>query len=701
MSEVAKKNKKLRRPACPTPAGRHDRDEQPRTGRHLVIVESPTKAKTISRFLGDAFEVASSKGHIVDLPPKKLGIAVETDFTPEYRIIKGKEKIVNELRRLAKNTEDVYLATDPDREGEAISWHIKEQMHTLPDKKFLRVTFHEITADAIQEAFRHPSALDVHKVDAQKARRVLDRIVGYYLSPVLWKKIARGLSAGRVQSVALRFIVDREKEREQFIPRKTWDIEGAFSKKDGSFTFTASLKRHEGKKIVIEEEAHAQRIIDTLKDRLFTVEEFTAREATRTAPPPFITSTLQQEAFNKHHFSSSKTMLVAQRLYEGVELAEGMVGLITYMRTDSFNVAEKALLSVRSFIHDTFGPAYVPEKPHFYKDKKNSQGAHEAIRPTDAHKFPELVKAFLSEDELRLYSLIYNRFVASQTASAVLKRYKLSLSAEQYVFAAEAEELVFDGFLKMYPDAVKSERLAGFSPGEELRVLSLAKKEQVTKPPARFSDASLIKLLEEKGIGRPSTYAPTVTTLLTRDYVRRKKGYLVPTELGITVVALLKKAFSEIIDEKFTATMEEQLDKVEEGTAVWNEIVKSFYPAFKELVEKANANLTKEVVSTGEECPLCKKALIVKWSRKGRFISCSGFPQCKYAKPYSTKVKCPSCGNELVERRNKRGQFFYGCSSYPACTFTSTRLPEEKKEAAPAGEEHATSEKPIESNDKP
>jgi len=674
------------------------------THKHLVIVESPTKAKTISRFLGDAFEIASSKGHIVDLPPKKLGIAVETDFAPEYRIIKGKEKIVRELKRLAKDTEDVYLATDPDREGEAISWHIQEQMRTVPAKKFFRVTFHEITADAIQEAFRHPSSLDTHKVDAQKARRVLDRIVGYYLSPVLWKKIARGLSAGRVQSVALRFIVDREKEREQFIPRTTWDIEGTFSKKDGSFTFTASLKRYAGKKIVIEEESHAQRIIDTLKDRLFTVEGFTAREAARTAPPPFITSTLQQEAFNKHHFSSSKTMLIAQRLYEGVELAEGMVGLITYMRTDSFNVAEKALLSVRSFIHDTFGPAYVPEKPNFYKDKKNSQGAHEAIRPTDAHKSPERVKAFLNEDELKLYSLIYNRFVASQTAGAVLKRYKLSLSVEQYSFVAEAEELVFDGFLRMYPDAVKRERLAEFSPGEEVRVLSLAKKEQVTKPPARFSDASLIKLLEEKGIGRPSTYAPTVTTLLTRDYVRRQKGYLVPTALGITVVELLKKAFSEIIDEKFTATMEEQLDKIEEGSAVWNEIIKSFYPVFKEQVEEANANLKKEVVSTGEECPLCKKPLIVKWSRKGRFISCSGFPHCKYAKPYPTKVKCPSCGNELVERKNKRGQFFYGCSNYPACTFTSTRLPpeepEEKKEAAPAGEEHARSEKPIESNDK-
>lgn len=649
-------------------------------GKYLVIVESPTKARTISRFLGNNFEVLSSKGHIVDLPKRRLGIDVDGDFSLEYQVIKGKNALIKEIRKLAQKKERIYLATDPDREGEAISQHLREQLPKIPDERFFRVVFHEITLDAIDEAFQHPQKVDLHKVDAQKARRVLDRIVGYFLSPLLWKKIARGLSAGRVQSVALRFIVEREREIEKFISVKTWTIEATFSKKDGSALVEAALERYQDKKIVFEQEQEADRVCALLKEKPFMVDDITDRQSRRLPSPPYITSTLQQDAFNKFRFPSSKTMMVAQKLYEGVELPEGMLGLITYMRTDSVTVAEKALAAVRIYIKMTWGEQYIPHAPNVYKNKKSSQGAHEAIRPTDITKTPESVQPYLNEDEFRLYNLIYKRFVASQMPPAVYKKTKVHIKAEEYVFAAEADALLFDGFLKLYPESITVSRpLGDFTKGEEVALRSLEKCEHVTKPPARFSDASLIKLLEEKGIGRPSTYAPTLGTLLARDYVRRQRGYLFPTPLGIMVIDMLMKAFTSIIDEQFTADMEERLDRVEEGDTQWAQIIRDFLPNFKAQVEKADVELKKEEMFVGEDCPQCHKPLIIKWSRKGRFISCSAFPECKFAKPFSTNVKCPTCGNDLVERRNKKGQLFYGCSTYPACTFTSRRLPEEKK----------------------
>ncbi|MFA5062699.1 MAG: type I DNA topoisomerase [Candidatus Omnitrophota bacterium] len=657
--------------------------------KSLVIVESPTKAKTIGRILGDAFSVVSSMGHIVDLPQKKLGVEIDKDFEPEYVTIAGRQKILSELKKEAKNKEVVYVATDPDREGEAIGWQIKERI--LKKAKILRVTFHEITPAAVNEAFKHPREFDAKMIEAQVGRRVLDRIMGYFLSPLLWKKIARGLSAGRVQSVALRLIIEREREIQKFVSQEYWEIEADLAK--GNDKFLAKLEKINGEKIEIKKKEEADKLCDDIRQKQFVVAEVKKSEKRRFADAPFITSTMQQEAFNKLRFNANKTMLVAQQLYEGIDLgADNPVGLITYMRTDSPRAAPEAIKEVREYIARNFGKEYLPEKPNSYKVKKLAQEAHEAIRPTFISRHPESLKNFLTPDQQKLYELIYNRFVASQMTPAVYSVTSVVIEAGQYKFNASGSVLAFSGFMAVYNkteeedetnnDKPKKNVIPVLEKGDILELLKLSPSQHFTKPSARFSDSSLIRALEEDGIGRPSTYAPIIYTLILRDYVRRIKGYLNPTELGFKVCDLLVEYFPKIIDVNFTAGMEEELDQIEEGALTRIKVLQDFYAPFKVSVDFAQANIKKEVITTDQICDKCGKPMIVKWGRKGKFLSCSAFPECKNSKSITTGVKCPQegCGGELIERRSSRG-FFYGCSNFPKCTFTSRTLPEEKTQA--------------------
>ena len=641
-------------------------------GKDLVIVESPTKAKTITRILGKSYEIVSSLGHIIDLPATKLAVDVGRGFLPQYQVIPGKEKVLKSIKQKAKKAAAVYLATDPDREGEAISWHIKEQLKDSK-KKFLRVVFHEITPEAIKEAFSSPGDIDMNKVNSQQARRVLDRIVGYSLSPLLWKKIARGLSAGRVQSVALKFIAEREKEIKSFIPQDFYEIEAVFKGENG--TFKAKLAKYKGKKAVFKDEKKAKSVLEKLKKQDFAIAGILQSSLKKNPPPPFTTSLLQQAAFHKFHFSSQRTMIVAQHLYEGVELDSGPVGLITYMRTDSYQIANKAKGSIKSFIKDKFGPDYVNRFDYKYKTKKGAQLAHEAIRPTQIKREPQGIKDYLGKDHYRLYELIWLRTLACFMPPAVYELRKISISSVDSEFRVESRKLIFDGFLKLGgPEQEEEEIKVKNKEKLELKEIKLIK--HTTKPPPRFSDASLVKLLEEKGIGRPSTYAPTIQTLILRNYVRRQKGYFEPTELGMQVYNLLSDYFSNIIDDNFTAQMEEKLDWVEEGKIKWVKILEDFYPDFKKQIDDAATKIKKHVEYTDKKCPRCGRPLVIKWSRKGKFLSCSGYPECKYAETITTGIKCPKCKKgELVQRRNKRGQIFYGCSRFPKCRYTTRSLP--------------------------
>lgn len=662
--------------------------------KNLVIVESPTKAKTISKILGDDFRVVSSMGHIIDLPAKKLGVDVEDEFKPTYVVIPGKKKILAQLKKEAKGKENIYIATDPDREGEAIGWQIKEKL--FKGKNVMRVSFHEITPHAVAEAFKSAREFDLKMIEAQVGRRVLDRMVGYFLSPLLWKKIARGLSAGRVQSVGLRLIVERERLIQKFTASEYWEIAADLfkSKVAGESNFSAKLDKIDNQKAQIKVNAEAQSICDLLKDKEFKVLEIKKTEKKRNPAAPFITSTMQQEAFNKLRFNASKTMLIAQQLYEGIDIGEdNPVGLITYMRTDSPNVAVEAIQEVREYIGLSFGKDFVPEKPNVYKAKKSAQEAHEAIRPSYISRSPESLKDFLNHDQIRLYELIYNRFLASQMKPAEFLATSVDILADKYLFVANGSHLIFEGFLSAYsknqneekeePDE-ETEKAKNVIPplevGEILGLKSLTPSQHFTKPPARFSDSSLIKALEEEGIGRPSTYAPIIYTIILRDYVRRIKGYLNPSELGFKVNDMLVEYFPKIVDVKFTALVEEKLDEVAEGTLSRLKILEDFYLPFKESLNFAQANIVKEVITTDQICDKCGKPLIVKWGRRGKFLSCSGFPECKNSKSITSGVKCTveGCGGELIERHSKRG-FFYGCSNYPKCTFTSRDLPENKE----------------------
>ncbi|MCF7887028.1 MAG: type I DNA topoisomerase [Candidatus Omnitrophica bacterium] len=646
--------------------------------KYLIIVESPTKARTLSSFLGKDYEISSSKGHIVDLPSSKLAVDVKGDFQPLYTVLSGKKKIISELKKKAKDKEAIYLATDPDREGEAISWHIKEKLKKK-DKKFYRIIFHEITKDAIGEALADPGQLDLKKVKAQMARRVLDRVVGYRLSPLLWKKIVRGLSAGRVQSVALRFIVEKEKEIEKFIPEITYSLDADLSYKE--VDFSAKLKKYQGKKGVFKDKQEADECRQQLADQDFFITGILKKKNKRKPQPPHITSSLQQEAFNKLRFSAQKTMVIAQQLYEGITLNGENIGLITYMRTDSFAVSQKAKDVAVDFIEIEFGKECLSKKVYKRKKKKGAQLAHEAIRPTDIRRKPDDVGQYLTKDQFRLYQLIWRRFTASFMAEAVFENTKIEIKAGQGLFLAEDKKLVFPGFLKLYPQD-QGLYLPDFVKDDKVNLKALEVRKHSTKPPARYNDASLIKILEEKGIGRPSTYAPTIFTLLRRNYVRREKSYLCSTDLGVKVAEFLIKHFKKIMDYGFTADMETKLDKVEEGEVVWSQILKDFYPDFQKQVEKVSKTIKKEVVYSDKKCPRCGGRLVIKWSRKGKFLSCENFPNCRYAESITTGIKCPDCGKgEILQRRNRRGQTFYGCTNFPECRYTIRNLDQLEKES--------------------
>ena len=651
----------------------------------LVIVESPAKAKTIGKILGGEFQVVSSMGHLIDLPEKSIGVDVSDGFKPEFVVMASRKKVMAELKKAAKDKANIYIATDPDREGEAIGYNIKD--HLFKKKKVLRVVFHEITSSAVKDAFKHARDFDLNMVEAQVGRRVLDRIVGYHLSPLLWKKIARGLSAGRVQSVALRLVIDREKEIKAFKPQEYWEIEAELKQKNASQPFIAKLDKEDGKKIEINNKEGAERIVLELKDKEFRVSDIQKKERSRNPLPPFITSTLQQDAFNKLRFNANKTMMLAQQLYEGIDIGgEGTAGLITYMRTDSPRVAPEAIKEVRDLVAKKFGDGYLPAEPNTYKVKKHAQEAHEAIRPTLISHDCAALKQFLTEDQYELYELIYNRFIASQMTPAKYLITTAEITSGKYLFKASGSILAFDGFMAVYNlDKEEDEKDApskvpDLAKDEILDLLKLAPSQHFTNPPPRYSDSSLVKALEEDGIGRPSTYAPIIQTLILRDYIRRIKGYFHPSELGFKVCEMLVEYFPKIMDVKFTAFMEEELDEIEEGKFDRLKVLGEFYQPFKESLDFAQANIKKEVVKTDEVCEQCGRPMVVKWGRKGKFLSCSGYPECKNAKSITTKVKCPepACGGELIERRSKRG-FFYGCSNFPKCRFVSKTLPGEEE----------------------
>ncbi len=646
--------------------------------KFLVIVESPAKAKTINKILGEDFEVESSMGHIVDLPVKSLGVDLKDNFNPEYEVIAKKKKVLTQLKKVAKDKKKIYLATDPDREGEAIGWHLKERINGKA--QFLRVVFHEITKEAVSDAFKKPQEINLNLVNAQTARRVLDRVVGYLLSPLLWKKVGSRLSAGRVQSVALRLIVDREKQIKAFIPQEYWEIEAKLKKKNKKIIFTAALEKIDNNKFEITKDSESFALVDEIKKEKFIVSDIQEKESRRNPLPPFITSTLQQEAFNKLGFTANKTMMIAQALYEGVELGEeGPVGLITYMRTDSVKVADSAIDEARKFILKEFGKNYLPEKPNSYKSKKSAQEAHEAIRPAHSKRTPEAIENFLTPDQFKLYGLIWRRFLSSQMTPAQFLTTKVFINAGKFTFGVSGSKIIFDGFTTLYKtDEEKAgKQIPSLTLKEELDLVELIPSQHFTKPPARFSEASLVKALEEDGIGRPSTYAPIISNIVARNYVSRQKGYFFPSDLGILITDLLIQYFPKIMDIGFTAKMEEELDKVEEGTINWQEVIQDFYKPFQEALNFAQDNMKKTQIFVDKTCPECGKPLVIKWGRHGRFLSCSGFPACRHAESFLTGVKCPQpdCGGELVERRSKRGGVFYGCSKYPKCGFMTRKLP--------------------------
>ncbi|MDP3732244.1 MAG: type I DNA topoisomerase, partial [Candidatus Omnitrophota bacterium] len=600
----------------------------------------------------------------------------------------GRAKVVSDLKKESKGKKNIYVATDPDREGEAIGWHIKNRF--LKNKKVLRVVFHEITPAAVKEAFSNPRDFDLNMIEAQASRRILDRIVGYFLSPLLWKKIVRGLSAGRVQSVALRLLVEREKQINSFIPQEYWEIEAELRKAvscqlSAVSSFIAKLEKIEDKKIEIKNKEESDNLVNDIKNKQFIVSEIKKAERQRYPYPPFITSTLQQEAFNKLRFNAGKTMIIAQQLYEGIDIGKkSPVGLITYMRTDSTHVAPEALKEVRSLILKKFGKDYLPPKPNVYKLKKHAQAAHEAIRPTLISSPAQNLEKFLTADQYKLYELIYRRFIASQMTPARYLVTTADIMADKYLFTASGTTTVFDGFMALYSNDNDEEKekkiLPGLEKDEILDLIKLIPSQHFTKPPARFSDSSLVKVLEEEGIGRPSTYAPIIYTLVLRDYARRIKGYFHPTELGFKVCEMLVEYFPKVMDVKFTALMEDKLDEIEEGRLQRLKVLEDFYAPFKESLDFAQKNIKKEVIETGENCDQCGEPMIIKWGRRGKFMSCSAYPKCKNSKSITSGVKCPQpeCGGELIERRSRRG-FFYGCSNYPKCTFISKDLPQEEE----------------------
>ena len=655
---------------------------------NLVIVESPAKAKTIQKYLGTGYEVIASMGHVRDLPKSKLGVDVDNGFTPQYMDMKGKEDVIKELKKKAQKSEYVYLATDPDREGEAISWHLA-QMLNLDLNADNRVAFNEITKTGVQNGMSNPHKIDLDLVNAQQARRILDRLVGYKLSPFLWKKVKRGLSAGRVQSVAVRLIVDREEEIKAFVPKEYWSIDAVLSADKKKFS--AKLSSVDGKKIEITDKAQADSILERLRTADFIVKAIKKRVTKKQPAPPFITSTLQQEASKRLGFQSKRTMKAAQELYEGIDVnGMGAVGLITYMRTDSLRISADAQNAAAEYIKATYGESYLPDKPRVFKSKKNAQDAHEAIRPSMPDITPDSIKNSLTSDQYKLYKLIWERFIASQMANALLDTISADISADNCIFKASGYSVKFDGFTVLYEEKSESEEenqkmLPPIAENDVLKVISLDGNQHFTQPPARFSEATLIKTLEENGIGRPSTYAPTITTILARMYVEREGKQLRPTALGYVTTQVMKEHFQHIVDPDFTAKMESDLDSIEQGKADWNKMLEAFYEDFAKTLTSAEEAMEGKHMKIPDEktdivCEQCGKPMVIKIGRFGKFLACTGYPECTNTRKIvqETSGICPRCGKKIVLKKSKKGRSFYGCSGYPDCNFMTWNVPLEE-----------------------
>ncbi len=658
---------------------------------NLVIVESPAKAKTIKKYLGKDFDVVASMGHVRDLPSARLSVDLNNDFTPRYEIIKGKEKLVEELVALSQKSDNVYLATDPDREGEAISWHLAYILN-LDLNKTNRVEFNEITKTGISNGMSNPRSINIDLVNAQQARRILDRIVGYKLSPFVSQKIHRGLSAGRVQSVAVRIVVDRELEIRAFKPEEYWTIDSKLVPKGSRKTFNASLYGNENGKLKITCKEEADKIISDLDGADFVITKVKNSTRKKSPAPPFITSTLQQEASRKLGFQSRKTMKIAQELYEGVEIEGiGAIGLITYMRTDSLRISADAISEASKYISENFGDKYLPSKPRFFKSRSNAQDGHEAIRPSTPSLSPISIKSSLSNDQFKLYKLIWERFIASQMADCIQKTTQADITANGYVFKASGYKVDFDGFTTLYTESKdeaqeKETQLPPLENGTLCKVKDIAQNQHFTQPPARFTEASLIKAMEEYGIGRPSTYAATISTITSREYVKRDGKMLIPTELGETLSQLMKERFPKIVNVKFTAQMEQDLDTVESGEVEWVKLLDQFYTDFDKTLKKAKTDMAGVKLQLKEDetdiiCEKCGKKMVVKVGRYGKFIACPGYPECKNVKKYVEEAgtTCPKCGGNVIIKHTKKGKAFYGCSNYPKCDFVSWYEPVDEK----------------------
>ena len=657
----------------------------------LVIVESPAKAKTIKKYLGSNFEVVASMGHVRDLPKARLSVDIKKQFAPKYEIIKGKEKLVKDLKKLASESDNVYLATDPDREGEAISWHLAYILG-LPDDYCNRVEFNEITKTGVKNGMDNPRSINIDLVNAQQARRILDRLVGYKLSPFVSQKIRRGLSAGRVQSVALRIICDREEEIRKFKPEEYWTIDAKFIPKGSRKAFSASLHSDVNGKIKIQNQEQADKIEADLKDADYTITKVRHGTRKKSPAPPFITSTLQQEASRKLGFQSRRTMKVAQELYEGVDIqGMGATGLITYMRTDSLRISNIAIEEVTSYISSAYGDEYLPPKPRFFKSKNNAQDGHEAIRPSMPSLAPDKIKDSLTSDQYKLYKLIWNRFTASQMADCIQKTTQADIEANGYTFKASGYYVDFPGFTTLYVEGKdeedeKASQLPPLEKNMPAKCKELKKNQHFTQPPARYTEASLIKALEEYGIGRPSTYAATITTITSREYVKREAKSLIPTELGEVSTNLMKERFPKIVNVKFTAQMEENLDMVEHGKEEWHQLLDDFYGDFEKTLKKAKEEMEGVKIKLKEDetdlvCDKCGKPMVVKYGRYGKFIACSGYPDCKNILKFveKTGVKCPKCNGDVIVKHTKTKRIFYGCSNYPECDFVSWNEPVDER----------------------
>ena len=657
--------------------------------KYLVIVESPAKVKTIKKFLGKNYEVMASNGHVRDLPKSQMGFSPENDFEPKYITIRGKGDILAKLRKEVKKAEKIYLATDPDREGEAISWHLMKALK-LEDKDVRRISFNEITKTAVKASLKEPREIDMGLVDAQQARRMLDRMVGYRISPLLWAKVKRGLSAGRVQSVALRIVCDREEEIDAFIPEEYWSLEAELLAEGEKKPVTAKLADKNGKKFEIHSKEEMDQILSEVKDCSFVVRDIKKGERTKKAPLPFTTSTLQQEASKALNFPISKTMRIAQQLYEGVDIkGQGTVGIITYLRTDSVRISEEADAAARAFIEENYGTDYLSAGEGTKKSGTKIQDAHEAIRPTDITRVPSEIKDSLSRDQFRLYQLIWKRFAASRMANAVYETMTVNIGLGDYTFRVSTSNVAFDGFMLAYTEAdeEKLEKQAAFKSLDENTKLSLVEfqpKQHFTQPPAHYTEASLVKTLEELGIGRPSTYSPTITTIIARRYVTKENKNLYVTEIGTVVNSIMKESFSTIVDEHFTANMESLLDSVAEGQVNWKTVVSNFYPDLEKAVQAAEEELEKITIEdevTEEICELCGRNLVIKYGPHGKFLACPGFPDCRNTKPYYEKigVECPKCGKDVVIKMTRKGRRYYGCIDNPECEFMSWGRPVTKK----------------------